>query len=591
MSTKANDALQERLVSWKRIANYLDCSERTARRWRNAEGLPIHNATGGASGTVFAFKSELDAWLKSRPADKSAAPPQAASAPRQNRAWLVVMVAGALLAAVALSTWSNTRSNRAANTIDPDRIALGAFVVDPAREDAPVLREMLKSKFSVTFARNGLDVVSENSGSSAPAAFELSGALDDAPSGSTISLSLVHQTSGGLLWAKSLGAADEGATAHAGATYAASVLRCLLNFHSAVPEFSAETLRHIARFCDATLDDEAGINIVAFAERIRESAPDNPSANAIFAGTLAITQMSWENWFSKEPLSAAQSRDRKIIAHALSNDPKNRLARSALVLIDAAAARKDLAQAMTILENALGDGISDFYLPHIHGRLLYLAGRHDDAMQQYFIILATNPYDGALRANLAMVLAAQGNNEMAYNHFERAMRDQPARKFIPWVYLESALFYGDPDFAETLVNGVVGEAAELSDLQRSCFNAFLAVRKREGESRSAIKACSELEPWHQFRIFAALGEADRAFAVGQGYWDYAPNGVVYAMLPEFADMRRDQRFWAEAEKFGLIDYWRETRNYPDFCRQDDDLDCDAWITSPNAYQQKASLTP
>jgi|GEM_PF-5344039 len=591
MSAKANDALQERLVSWKRIAKYLGCSERTARRWRDAEGLPIHNATGGASGTVFAFKGELDAWLKSRPADKSATPPQAEIAPRQNAVWLGVMVAAALIAAIALSTWSNARSNRAANNVDPDRIALGAFVVDPARNDAAALREMLKSKFSVTLAGSGLDVVSENFESSAPAAFELSGTLDDAPSGSTISLSLNHRMSGGLLWAKSVGAADEGATAHAGATYAASVLRCLLNFHSAAPEFSAETLRHIARFCDATLDDEAGINIVAFAERIRESAPDNPSANAIFAGTLAITHMSWENWVSKEALGAAQSRDREIIAHALSNNPQNRLARSALVLIDAGAVRNDFAQAMTLLENALGDGLSDFYLPHIHARLLYLVGRHDDALQQYFKIAATDPYDGALRAKLAMVLAAQGNNEMAYHHFERAMRDQPGRKFIPWIYLESAMFYGDPSFAETLVNGAVGEAAELSDLQRSCFNAFLAARKRESESQPAIKPCSKLEPWHQFRIFAALGETDRAFAVAQGYWDYAPNGVVYAMLPEFADMRGDRRFWAEAEKFGFIDYWRETRSYPDFCRQDDDLDCDAWIASPNSYQPKASLAP
>ena len=58
---------ESRLVSWKRISRYLGVSERTARRWRDEESLPVYSGSDGAPSTVFAFKPELDDWSKNRP--------------------------------------------------------------------------------------------------------------------------------------------------------------------------------------------------------------------------------------------------------------------------------------------------------------------------------------------------------------------------------------------------------------------------------------------------------------------------------------------------------------------------------------------
>jgi TolB-like protein len=55
-----------RLGSWKGIAAYLDSSVRTVRRWERAEGLPIHRHMHHRLGRVFAFRTELDAWRKTR---------------------------------------------------------------------------------------------------------------------------------------------------------------------------------------------------------------------------------------------------------------------------------------------------------------------------------------------------------------------------------------------------------------------------------------------------------------------------------------------------------------------------------------------
>jgi Tfp pilus assembly protein PilF len=53
------------LASWKGIAGYFGCDVRTAKRWEQQRGLPVHRVPGKKGGTVFAYASELDAWLKS----------------------------------------------------------------------------------------------------------------------------------------------------------------------------------------------------------------------------------------------------------------------------------------------------------------------------------------------------------------------------------------------------------------------------------------------------------------------------------------------------------------------------------------------
>ena len=60
-----NNTLQERLSTWKEIAVYLDCDVRTCQRWERKLGLPVHRFDPDSSKTrVFAYKSELDEWLK-----------------------------------------------------------------------------------------------------------------------------------------------------------------------------------------------------------------------------------------------------------------------------------------------------------------------------------------------------------------------------------------------------------------------------------------------------------------------------------------------------------------------------------------------
>ena len=69
---------EERLDSWKEIAEYLKRSVRTVRRWEADENLPVHRHIHQAAGTVYAFRAELDAWLASRTPPPSVASPEEA---------------------------------------------------------------------------------------------------------------------------------------------------------------------------------------------------------------------------------------------------------------------------------------------------------------------------------------------------------------------------------------------------------------------------------------------------------------------------------------------------------------------------------
>lgn len=56
----------DRLDSWKEIAVYLNRDVTTAQRWEKREGMPVHRHVHAKAGSVYAFRSELEAWVSTR---------------------------------------------------------------------------------------------------------------------------------------------------------------------------------------------------------------------------------------------------------------------------------------------------------------------------------------------------------------------------------------------------------------------------------------------------------------------------------------------------------------------------------------------
>src|SRR6185295_12659897 len=71
-STPPEPASGDRLDSWKEIAAYMRRDAKTVQRWEKREGMPVHRHLHDKAGSVYAFRSELDAWAEQRrltPAD------------------------------------------------------------------------------------------------------------------------------------------------------------------------------------------------------------------------------------------------------------------------------------------------------------------------------------------------------------------------------------------------------------------------------------------------------------------------------------------------------------------------------------------
>ena len=100
----------DRLESWKEIAAYLKRDVSTVQRWEKREGMPVHRHLHDKLGSVYALRTDLDAWSQSR--NLRLAPDEAGGEPgepiledavsaRGSRRWLVwlTIAAAAVLSA------------------------------------------------------------------------------------------------------------------------------------------------------------------------------------------------------------------------------------------------------------------------------------------------------------------------------------------------------------------------------------------------------------------------------------------------------------------------------------------------------------
>ena len=96
----------DRLDSWKEIAAYLRKGVRTVQRWERTENLPVRRH---GQGSVFAYRSELDAWWRGQgsPTQAESEPDSVPDAAPQTarRRWLISVIAVSACIVSGLLIW------------------------------------------------------------------------------------------------------------------------------------------------------------------------------------------------------------------------------------------------------------------------------------------------------------------------------------------------------------------------------------------------------------------------------------------------------------------------------------------------------
>src|SRR4029077_13641594 len=145
---------EDRLDSWKEIAAYLNRDVTTVQRWEKREGMPVHRHLHDKMGSVYASRSELDAWARGRNlptapenGNGASSPGPAALPPRSAISdsitsitrWKFVLPLAAVIAALAIGVilwlqkteyfWRNPVASARFQTVtDLDGVAQAAAV-------------------------------------------------------------------------------------------------------------------------------------------------------------------------------------------------------------------------------------------------------------------------------------------------------------------------------------------------------------------------------------------------------------------------------------------------------------------------------
>ena len=109
----------DRLDSWKEIAAYLHRDVTTVQRWEKREGMPVHRHLHDKMGSVYASRTELDSWVRTRnlrevqdnasdapsPSAPALPSPSTPSTSRSLRKFLSPLAAAAAVLAIAAVLW------------------------------------------------------------------------------------------------------------------------------------------------------------------------------------------------------------------------------------------------------------------------------------------------------------------------------------------------------------------------------------------------------------------------------------------------------------------------------------------------------
>ena len=383
-----------------------------------------------------------------------------------------------------------------------------------------------------------------------------------------------------ILWSSAFNrpAADAQALQEQVAAKVAYVLKCALRANGAKGRsIAGDSLRLYLRACDLFMGgDNAQVRDLLAQVVAREPDFADGWANYAFASALAAEDLPADQ-------AAAARRDAQNAANrALQLDPGAGEAYVALATLDPGPG--DLWNRQTLLLKGLAAAPLDARLNYHESDLLGQVGRTDESIAFVRRSVELNPLIPYLPGDLASSLASDGKMLEARATIERAIRTWPDLDGNRSVRIGIENRFGDPARALALLNDpnavptnweapTIDYIRQYSLLRQSHDPAKIAAWSKQVLARLAA---GQMDVSEAVRELTPLGATDAAFAATAYIKPSDPLDTEVLFRVSADAMRRDPRFMPLAARLGLVDFWRRSGKWPDFCQEPDrPYDCQA----------------
>ncbi|HEY2749937.1 winged helix-turn-helix domain-containing protein [Phenylobacterium sp.] len=231
------------------------------------------------------------------------------------------------------------------------------------------------------------------------------------------------------------------------------------------------------------------------------------------------------------------------------------------------------------------------------------SGRVEDARMLSEQILERGPSQPANAGQAVEIRYLRGRTHDAQAGVDRYLPMRPADASLRTAGLAVAVLAGDPDQALAILGDPARRPIDFTAETLRATTGFVNWRKSQTASdreaaRAAIMAATGargLQPGLAVQMLSALREIDNAFEVADRYAQdrrfqrlYGLSRIGFLFGPATAPLREDRRFVDLARTLGLLDYWRSSARWPDFCESEPRSVCAAMRAGPSAGRAPAS---
>jgi DNA-binding winged helix-turn-helix (wHTH) protein/tetratricopeptide (TPR) repeat protein len=327
-------------------------------------------------------------------------------------------------------------------------------------------------------------------------------------------------------------------------------------------------LRQYVRACGLADDPEAATEALTLLEQVSLHAPRFAPGHSGLALFAAVASKDVD-----EPLKTTLlEKGRAAAARALQLDPSQGTAVLAQEML--VTPRTNWFERQRLLDRGLAADPESYRLVSRQGLVFAAAGRLSEAEAFQRRAVTLNPLSANAAAELALILSARGSVDDARAVIDRAFQSWPDNPQVQSVRFEIEALHGDPARAIGMLRDPRFGGQIANPYERRILLTAIEARQTGSPQTMAraaelVRASSPRDLWPPLavQVLGALGDVDGALAIAEQasrtHNQYEP---VYLFRGSTKVLRDDPRFMALAQKWGLVDYWRRSGHWPDFCR-------------------------